>query len=231
MNGKQPILPPSVFSSGIFAALPEGEWRSSPGWPRATLIERKTPLFSEGTPASDVYLVCSGLIKTFKSPSRDRVQIINIASGGDVLGTAALSRDTYQASATALTRSIVFRVPRDYFLDFMNRKPQVSIALIRMMNDEFQRIHDLLVDLGTKKALPRVASCLLLFMEKQHGGDSPEPFNIPISRQEMGAFLGLSPETVSRQLKSLVTGRIIKLDHKRLTVTNLNQLKSIAASG
>ena len=147
-----------------------------------------------------------------------------------MLGAEALSRSQYYESAAALMRSVVFKVARDYFLEFMAKKPQVSIALIRMMTEEFARIRTLLVDLGTKKALPRVASCILLFMEKQLGTYSNEAFNLPISRQEMGAFLGLSPETVSRQLKSLVTSRIIRLDHKRLTVTNLEQLRSIAAT-
>jgi CRP/FNR family transcriptional regulator len=81
---------------------------------------------------------------------------------------------------------------------------------------------------GTKKALPRVASCLLLFMEKQVEPGQSRPFNLPISRQEMGAFLGLSPETVSRQLKDLTTSRVIRLEHRRLTVLDLGHLKSIA---
>jgi len=156
------------------------------------------------------------------------VQIINIVSAGDVLGVSALSRDIYQESAATLTRSVVHKIPRAAFLEFMLKRPEVAVMLIRMMNQEFARVHSLIVDLGTKKALPRVASCLLLFMEKQIGSGKLEPFYLPISRQEMGAFLGLSPETVSRQLKGLANAKIIRLDHKRLTVVNLDQLRSVA---
>jgi CRP/FNR family transcriptional regulator len=65
-------------------------------------------------------------------------------------------------------------------------------------------------------------------MEKQVKPGESHPFNIPISRQEMGAYLGLSPETVSRQLKDLSASRVIRLDHRRLTVLDLKHLRSIA---
>ena len=235
MNNKQ-SSGHNRLSRGIFAALPAEDWRSSDGLPAPITVERKSTLFTEGESASHVYLVLSGLIKTFKNPSHDRVQIINIVSDGDVMGAEALSRDFYQESATTLTRAQVYRLSKEFFLDFINRKPQLALKLIEMMNHEFARVQSLIVNLGTKKALPRVASCLLLFMEKQNAGPpgppvtvaSLDPFTLPISRQDMGAFLGLSPETVSRQLKGLVRAKVIRLDHKRLTVLNLDQLKSIA---
>jgi CRP/FNR family transcriptional regulator len=65
-------------------------------------------------------------------------------------------------------------------------------------------------------------------MKKQVKPGETRPFQLPISRQEMGAFLGLSPETVSRQLKDLTSSRVIRLDHRRLTVLNLDHLRSIA---
>ena len=230
MNGKRLRLEPGVFGRGIFAALSEEEWWGIPGLGDPIGYDRKTLIYEQGAPASHVYLLCSGLIKTFRSPAADRVQIINIHSGGEVLGVEALSRDTYTESASSLFRAIVFRFSREAFLEVISQRPALSVTLIRMMNIEFERIRSLIVDLGTKRALPRVASCILLFMEKQLGKSRAEPFNLPISRQEMGAFLGLSPETVSRQLKGLVTSRIIRLDHRRLTVINVDQLRSIAAA-
>lgn len=230
MNGKRLRLEPGVFERGIFTAMSREEWQRIPGMDDPMVLDRKTVLHRQGGPASHIYLLCSGLVKTFRNPAADRVQIINILSGGDVLGAEALSRDTYTESAAALARAIVFRFTREAFLELITEKPTVSVTLIRMMNHEFERIRSLIVDLGTKKAMPRVASCILLFMEKQVGQSRQEPFNLPISRQEMGAFLGLSPETVSRQLKGLVTSRVIRLDHRRLTVMNVDQLKTIAAA-
>jgi CRP/FNR family transcriptional regulator len=228
MNGKHVRLESSVFSQGIFKALPEPAWRSAVGLPPPVVLDRKGTLYEEGTPATHVYLLCSGLVKTFRRPSEDRVQIISIHGGGDVLGVDAVSGNRYRESAAALMRTVVYRVPRDSFIGLVERHHELSVALISRLNEEVDRIRTLLVDVGTKKALPRVASCILLFMDKQSGDGRSEPFNLPISRQEMGAFLGLSPETVSRQLKGLVTTRVIRLDHRRLTVLDVSQLRDIA---
>lgn len=225
MNGKQPWPDHEAFSKGIFPALPEQEWKTAA---RPFVVEKKGVLYREGEAADHVYVVGSGLVKTFKNPSGDRIQIVNIVGPGDVAGAEALSRGDYTTSAAALSRSIVFGWEKVEFIEFMGRHPTLSVNLIEILNRENAALQTLLYDVGTKKALPRVASCLLLFMEKQVEPGKTRPFNIPISRQEMGAFLGLSPETVSRQLKDLTTSRVIRLEHRRLTVLDVSHLKSIA---
>jgi CRP-like cAMP-binding protein len=228
MNGKRPWPDRDVFAKGIFAALPEPEWKAAREIVTPAVVDKKKPLFREGEAARHVFIVGGGLVKTFKNPTGDRVQIVNILGPGDVAGAEALTRSFYASSAAAVSRSLVLKSERVAFLDFIQRKPALSVALIEMLNLENAALQTQLARVGTKKALPRVASCLLLFMEKQVEPGQSRPFNLPISRQEMGAFLGLSPETVSRQLKDLMTSRVIKLEHRRLTVLDLGHLKSIA---
>jgi len=228
MNGKRHWPERGVFSHGVFSALPEEDWRASPGIPPPEHFDKKTALFRDGDPATHIYLIGGGLVKTFKSPSGNRVQIVNILGPGDVVGTEALTRTEYCESAATLARSLLFKCEKNRFHDFVRARPALSVALIKLLNRDNASLQTLLCDLGTKKALPRVASCLLLFMEKQVKPGETRPFNLPISRQEMGAYLGLSPETVSRQLKDLTSSRIIRLDHRRLTVLDLDNLKSIA---
>jgi CRP/FNR family transcriptional regulator len=228
MNGKQPWPDSEVFRKGIFTALPEQQWKTSKSFTAPTVVDKKSILFNEGEDASDMFLIGGGLVKTFKNPTNDRVQIVNIFGPGDVLGAEALTRETYESSATSLARSLIFKCKKDEFLECMSEHPTLSVTLIKLLNHENAALQTLLYDVGTKKALPRVASCLLLFMEKQVKPGESRPFNLPISRQEMGAFLGLSPETVSRQLKDLTTSRVIRLEHRRLTVLDLKHLKSIA---
>jgi CRP/FNR family transcriptional regulator len=229
MNAKQVRIEPGAFARGVLSALSESEWMSLLDDTSATTIERKSRLYREGEAATHIYIVASGLLKTFKTPAADRGQIINIFGPGDVLGVEAICGRRHHTSATALARSTVLAIAADTFLREMEHRPGLARALMRVLCEESERVDELVVNLGTKKALPRVASCILLFMERQTDGHRPEPFNIPISRQEMGAYLGLSPETVSRQLKGLVTSRVIRLDHRRLTILNVDTLRSIAA--
>jgi CRP/FNR family transcriptional regulator len=228
MNGKRHWPDRVVFLQGIFSALPEGEWKSSSSIPPPAIFDKKHVLFRDGDPARHVYLIGAGLVKTFKNAAHNRIQIVNILGPGEVVGPEALTRAEYCESAATLSRSLLFECDKRSFLDFVSIKPALSVAFIELLNRENAALQTLLCDLGTKKALPRVASCLLLFMEKQVKPGETRPFQLPISRQEMGAFLGLSPETVSRQLKDLTSSRVIRLDHRRLTVLNLDHLKSIA---
>jgi CRP-like cAMP-binding protein len=228
MNGRQPWPEHGVFSKGVFAALPEDDWRTSPNISAPKFFDKKSVLYRDDDPAVNVYLVGSGLVKTYKTPSINRIQIINILGPGDIVGAEALTRLDYCESAATLSRSVLFVCSNRRFLELVAAKPGLSVALIEQLNREKAALQTLLCDLGTKRALPRVASCLLLFMEKQAQPGEKRPFNLPISRQEMGAFLGLSPETVSRQLKDLTSSRVIRLDHRRLTVLDVDHLKSIA---
>jgi CRP/FNR family transcriptional regulator len=228
MNGKQIWPDREVWGKGIFSSLPEREWKTSREICPPSVFERKSVLFQEGDAAAHVYLVGGGLVKTFKKPPNDRTQIVNILGAGEVVGTEALTREQYTSCAATLSRSLLLKCEKRAFLEFLGRNPSLSVAMIELLNRENAALQTLLCDVGTKKALPRVASCLLLFMEKQIEPGESRPFNIPISRQEMGAYLGLSPETVSRQLRDLSTSRVIKLEHRRLTVLNLDHLRSIA---
>jgi len=229
MNVKQVRLYPEYFTQGIFSAMDESDWRSV-GLPPPELLARRGVLYRANDAAHEVILLCTGLVKTFRSPTEQRVQIINIHGPGDLVGVEALTRSEYRETASALARTVAIRVPRDEFLRLMRDRPEVSITLVKMMNEESERIRSLIVDLGTKKAMPRVASCILLFMRKQGPPVRREPFNLPISRQEMGAFLGLSPETVSRQLRGLVDSRVIRIEHRRLTVLDTHRLEHIAGA-
>lgn len=228
MNGKRPWPGRDAFAKGIFTALPEYEWKAAKDIVTPSIVDKKRLLFREGEAARHIYIVGGGLVKTYKSPSDDRIQIVNILGPGDVAGAESLTHSFYANSAAALARALVLKSDRQAFLDFIHQNPTLFDALLENLNLENAALQTQLARVGTKKALPRVASCLLLFMEKQVEPGQSRPFNLPISRQEMGAFLGLSPETVSRQLKDLSTSRVIKLEHRRLTVLDLGHLQSIA---
>jgi CRP/FNR family transcriptional regulator len=228
MNGKQPWPKPGVFSTGIFAALSEEEWRTSAGFPPPTVYERKTALFLEGRPAEYVYVVGDGLVKTFKKPPQGRVQIVGILGAGDVVGAEALVEDEYHQSATVLTRSLAFKFEKRLILELFKTRSEVALTFIQTVIQEYAILRSLMCDLGTKKALARVASCLLFIKDKQLATRENPTFNLPISRQEMGELVGLSPETISRQLRQLTASRVIKLAHKRLTILDLSRLRAIA---
>lgn len=226
MNGSHLLSRAGPPGRGIFRALSEDEWNTV-GFPPPITVERKSPLFHEHDPATHVYILVSGLVKLHCHSGRN-TQIVGISEPGDVIGLEALSGNTYETGATALQRVTARRVTGSRFESLLRDNPSVATALVRNLGSECARLRTLLTDIGTKSALARVASLLLSFMERQTPDHPTAPFILPITRQDIGALLGLSPETVSRQLKSLVGNRLIRLDHKRLTIVDLGSLRSLA---
>ncbi len=219
-------VPPGLFELGVFAALDPDTWRS--GLPPPEGVARRTTLAREGEDADDVLLVASGLVKSYRAPTPRRRQIVAFAGPGDVIGAESLARRPWGTTWETVTRCTLFRIPSARFERLVADHPRLALALIRAADDESRRLRSLLVDLGTKRAGARVASCILLFQDRQAGARRREPFNLPISRQEMGAMLGLSPETVSRQLRRLVDARVIRVDHRRMTVLDSRRLRALA---
>ena len=228
MTMKKPHLDEAAFKTGIFKALTRDEWRITAQLPSAITHPRKSTVFVDGENAGFIYLVGSGLIKAFRSPMEDRVQIINIFGTGDIVGAEALTQDVYCHSASTLNNTVVFRYTRDIFRELMFKFPKLAMAVVDQLHSSNTRLQTLIVDLGTKKALQRVASCIIRFSHRNSDAGRREPFTLPISRQEMGSLLGLSPETVSRQIKDLTDARVIRIQHKRVTVLDHNQLLKIA---
>lgn len=218
------------FQSGIFSGLLDEERNESLCLLNIVDFERKQPVFIEGDAAHLVYLVRSGLIKVYKNTSQDRTQIINVVGPGEILGIESLFSPHYNATAVPLTKSEICYCQSVQFRSLIERQPSISIRVIGLLHDDLSRIHSFLCDLGTKKAISRVASCLLFFKEKQTSDHATRAFQLPVMRNEMSELLGISPETISRQLRKLVTDGLIDVDNKRVLIKDLRGLQRIAAT-
>lgn len=216
------------FQTGIFSGLPDEERTESLCLLNMVDFERKQPVFIEGDAAHLVYLVRSGLIKVFKNTAQNRTQIINVVGPGEIVGIESLFSPYYNATAVPLTKSEICYCQSVQFHTLIEKRPSVAVRVIGLLHNDLARIHAFLCDLGTKKAISRVASCLLFFKEKQTSDHTTRTFQLPVMRNEMSELLGISPETISRQLRSLVTDGIIDVDNKRVLIKDLKGLVQIA---
>lgn len=217
------------FQTGIFSGLPDEERTEELCLLNQVDFERKQPVFIEGDAAHLVYLVRSGLVKVFKNTAQNRTQIINVVGPGEILGIESLFSPHYGATAVPLTRSEICYCQSVQFHTLIERRPSVAVRVIGLLHDDLSRIHSFLCDLGTKKAISRVASCLLFFKEKQTSDHATRAFQLPVMRNEMSELLGISPETISRQLRKLVTDGLIDVDNKRVLIKDLRGLQRVAA--
>ncbi len=183
------------------------------------------PLFDEGEEADFVFNVTAGCMKVYKLLPDGRRQVTGFLFAGDFLGLA--NRDTYAFSCEAVSHATLCRFPRRRLEALMNRFPQLENRLLSVASHELAAAQEQMLLLGRKTARERIASFLIALSKSARRRGQPEnPVRIAMTRADIGDYLGLTTETVSRaftQLKSdgliapQLGGQIQILDREALT--------------
>lgn len=185
---------------------------------------RNKEIFGENEPADYVYRVVSGSVRTYKILSDGRRQVGGFYLAGDIFGLK--SRDEYSFSAEAITNSKVVVVKRSGLTALASRDPAIARELFGLTGRELRRVQDRLL-LLVKSAQERVAGFLLEMAERACTGNIVE---LPMSRQDIADYLGLTIETVSRTLTGLESAAAIEVQAgRRIGLRNrsiLNRLNS-----
>ena len=186
------------------------------------------PLFDEGEPAMHVFNVTAGAIKVYKLLPDGRRQMTGFLFPGDFLGLA--NDETYAYSAEAVTFSTLCRFPRKKLEPLLERYPKMERRLLGMASHELAVAQEQMLLLGRKTAREKVASFLLMLSRRAvQRGQPGNPVSIPMSRNDIGDYLGLTTETVSRtftQLKS--NGVITLLNSGKVDLANPDALQDMA---
>lgn len=168
----------------------------------------KTVLFEQGSKADFVYSVSEGTIRLFRLLPDGRRQIIGFAIKGDFLGVAM--DDAHEYSAETVDAVRLCRIPRQTFAGMLDEKPHLLKKLHQLASQEIHNSQDQIVLLGRKNAEERVAAFLLSFRERlARLSTRSVTIPLPMSRQDIADFLGLTIETVSRTISKLAREKLI----------------------
>lgn len=177
---------------------------------RATL-KAGAPIFDEGQPGDHRYNVTAGCVKIYKLLGDGRRQIIGFLFPGDFLGLAVDEEYAYSAEVVADTD--LCRFPRAALDELMIRYPALEQRLLGAMSNELAIAQDQMVLLGRKSAKEKVATMLLMLSRRaSKRGVSANPVSMPMTRADIGDYLGLTTETVSRTFTQLKTTGVISLE-------------------
>jgi CRP/FNR family transcriptional regulator, nitrogen fixation regulation protein len=177
---------------------------------------RNTEIFGENEPAEYLYKVISGSVRTYKILSDGRRQVGGFYLPGDIFGLEFA--DEHTLSAEAVSDAKVLVVKRSTLTALANRDPSVAQQLFALTGRELHRVQDRIL-LLIKNARERVASFLLEMAERASENNTIE---LPMSRQDIADYLGLTIETVSRTLTSLETASTIEVSpsSRRIVLRN-----------
>ncbi|MGE5148046.1 MAG: Crp/Fnr family transcriptional regulator [Candidatus Eiseniibacteriota bacterium] len=185
-------------------------------------------IFNEGDPAAHLFNVIEGAVKIYKLLSDGRRQITGFLFPGDFLGIALHDRYTYSAEAVTAVR--LCRFPRTKFENLLREFPKLENRLLQTASNELAAAQDQMVLLGRKSAAERVASFLVTLAARARQRRQPDSvIAVPMSRADIGDYLGLTIETVSRTFTRLrKSGTIALPDSHHVEITRREALEELA---
>ncbi len=170
---------------------------------------RNSEIFGEGEPAEYLYKVMSGCVRTYKTLNDGRRQISGFYLPGEVFGLSF--DDEHTVSAEAIADSKVLVIKRGALGALAGRDPSIARELFTLTGRELRRAQERIL-LLIKSAQERVAGFLLEMADRTSATDAVE---LPMSRQDIADYLGLTIETVSRTLTALECSAAIGLPSSR----------------
>ncbi|HEY5598938.1 MAG TPA: cyclic nucleotide-binding domain-containing protein [Kiloniellales bacterium] len=200
----------SVRHLTLCAALEESEVQEVAAIVSTLEVGAGEPLIAEGQPAAHVFNVTSGAVKIYKLLVDGRRQMTGFLFPGDFLGLA--NDETYAYSAEAVTASSVCRFPRRKLEALLRKYPRMERRLLSMASHELAAAQEQMLLLGRKTAREKIASFLLMLSRRAAQRELPDdPVSVLMSRNDIGDYLGLTTETVSRTFSDLKGKGIIEL--------------------
>jgi len=165
-------------------------------------------VFFEGDRSDSLYIVTEGCVRLHKTLADGRRQITGFLFASDFLGLAL--RERYAYSAEAVTDVQVCRYPKAKLESLLDEFPAMERRLLSVASNELAAAQDQMLMLGRKTALERVASFLFLLLRRTQLKGGAQQVHLPITRTDIGDYLGLTIETVSRSLSKLKRDRVIR---------------------
>jgi CRP/FNR family transcriptional regulator len=191
-------------------------------------VEAKELLFAEGDEATHLYRIETGAIALNKVLADGRRQVVGFAYPGDLIGLCVDGEHLMNAQAVKPTR--VRCLPVAAIRESATNDPALGFRLYEAVARELAATRDLMLTTGQRSAIERVAGFLLAFSRRnKRNGHDPASFELPMTRTDIGDFLGLTIETVSRTFTKLRQLGLIELpasNHVRLLGTR--QLECLA---
>ncbi|MDP9810224.1 CRP/FNR family transcriptional regulator [Rhizobium tibeticum] len=220
-----------VRHKGICGALRADELQALSAHTRLVNHEAGDELAGEKMPAESYATVIRGVVKLTKTLEDGRQQIVGLQFAPDLLGR--LNADENAVSVEAASDVNLCRIPKVALERMVKSNPALAERLMTQTLRELDIARDWMVTLGRKTAAEKVASFLLLIathLDPEATGDRRQ-FDLPLSRADIADFLGLTIETVSRQMSKLKAEGIIGIvANRHIHVPKLSKLKAFCGS-
>ena len=191
------------------------------------IYKNKENIFLQQETSTNLYNITQGNVKIYHLLSDGRIQIIGFLYPGDFFGSYRLGKYNYSAEAIGDIKLCVFK--QEILDKYLEKNTNIVKELLHMISYELTLAQDRIGVLGKMNANERMAKFILnISNQRARIGWQDNPISLPMTRQDIADYLGLTLETVSREITKLKTSNIIKvISSKQLFINNKNGLALI----
>lgn len=250
MNIPQAHETPSYFSGNIGLRLHGSDRRDSTplhdmldligvtagdDWPMSTFqptvrrLQTGELLFLEGAPATSIHIVRTGVFKVFRTAEDGYEQVFGFVRRGELLGCDALFDARHQMATVALEDASVFAIALPDFHALAQHLPSFDRGILRAMARamlDLTRVSEMMAAAASEVRLARfllhVSRCMSTC------GQSPRSLRLQMTRRDIGSYLGVAHETISRSFAALMEAGLIEVEQRKVEILDLGSLQSYA---
>ena len=191
-------------------------------------IKQGDLLFSSGDPFTSLYAIRTGFFKTCVSSEDGREQVTGFQMAGEILGLEGIVNEFHSCNAVALEDADVCVMPFAHVEELSRDFPVLQRHVHKIMSREIVRENSIMMLLGNMRAEERLAAFLLNLMQRLHArGFSQSELVLRMTREEIGSYLGMKLETVSRTFSKFSEEGIIEVKQRYIRIVNPDALKKI----
>jgi CRP/FNR family transcriptional regulator len=193
-------------------------------------LDAEEVVYSEGDPATGMYMVLSGKVKLVVSSPDGKALILRILGPGEVFGLSSVFLDRPQeTSAETLERTKVSTVRRPELLRLMNKHGDLALKLAHELSVEYASLCEEMSALGLQRsAMSRLAKLIVGWTEGMEIGREAVKIECAHTHEVMAQMIGTSRETVTRLLHQLRHQKVATIKDEILTINNFTALRSLA---
>lgn len=195
---------------------------------RTRPLHRGDYIFRSGERFRSLYVVKTGSVKTYAPGEDGGEQVLGFHLPGEVIGLDAIDSEVHACAARAMETSAICEVPFSQLEELTTVLPSLQHQMYRLLSKEIGHDTEMLLLLGKKNAEERLAAFLLNMSQRLHQrGLSATDFHLSMSRHEIGNYLGLAVETVSRLFTRFQEEGLLRVDRKHIEFLDTGALEAI----
>ena len=191
-------------------------------------VKRGAALFHSGEKFSSLYAIRTGFFKTCVTTEDGRDQVTGFQMAGEIMGLDGIVNDQHTCNAIALENAEVCVIPFDRIEEISREVSALQHHVHKIMSREIVREHGVMLLLGSMRAEERLAAFLLNLVQRLEArGFSRSELVLRMTREEIGSYLGMKLETVSRTFSKFADEGLIKVSQRNISILDSDALKRI----